>query len=127
MTDRLRVAWPDPAPFAGGSDPIRLLAVSDEEDASLESAATRRGIGSLNLVIGCGDLEPNYLAFVADAFGVPLRYVRGNHDVGSAWIHAEHQLLPRPLRDGRVVEESGLHLLGFSGSPRYNERGMQYS
>jgi hypothetical protein len=29
------------------------------------------------------------------------------------------------MRDGSIVEEGGLRLLGFSGSPRYNERGMQ--
>jgi hypothetical protein len=127
VTDRLRLTWPDPLPFDHRRDPIRLLAVSDEADPSLESAATRRAIGSLDIVIGCGDLEPEYLAFVSDAFGVPLRYVRGNHDVGSAWIHAEALLLPQPLPDGRVVDECGLHLLGFSGSPRYNERGMQFS
>jgi len=127
VTDRLRLAWPDPAPFAGGRGPIRLLAVSDERDSSLESAATRRGIGHLDLVVGCGDLEPEYLAFVADAFGVPLRYVRGNHDVGSAWVHAERLLLPKPLPDGRLVEEAGLRLMGFSGSPRYSDRGMQFS
>lgn len=127
MTDRLRLAWPDPVPFQGRDGPIRLLAVSDEPDPSLESAATRSAIGSLDLVVGCGDLEPEYLAFVADAFGVPLRYVRGNHDVGSAWVHAERLLLPRPMPEGKVVDEAGLHLLGFSGSPRYSDRGMQFT
>ena len=61
---------------------------------------------------------------MTDAFHAPLRYVRGNHDVGAAWGHTERLLLPEPMPDGALVEEAGLTLIGFSGSPRYNERGM---
>jgi uncharacterized protein len=126
MTDRLRVRWPDPSPFRERDGrPIRILAVSDEPDPSLDSAATREGLGSVDLVIGAGDLEPDYLGFVTDAVHAPLRYVRGNHDVGSAWGHTERMLLPEPMPDGVPVTEAGLRLIGFSGSPRYNERGMQ--
>jgi uncharacterized protein len=128
MTDRLRVRWPDPRPFAAHDGrPIRLLAVSDEPDPSLDSAATREALGRVDMIIGAGDLEPDYLGFVTDAFHAPLRYIRGNHDVGSAWLHSERLLLPEPMRDGVPVEEAGLELIGFSGSPRYNERGMQVS
>lgn len=128
MTERLQVRWPDPLPFvAVGGRPIRILAVSDEPDLSMDSAVTRQRIGAVDLIIGAGDLEPDYLSFVADAFHAPLRYVRGNHDVGSAWSHTRRTLLPEPMRDGKVVEEVGLRLLGFSGSPIYNERGMQVS
>ena len=128
MTDRLRVRWPDPGPFEGRDGrPIRVLAVSDEQDPSLDSAATREGLGKIDLIVGAGDLEPEYLGFVTDAFHAPLRYVRGNHDVGAAWGHTERLLLPEPMPDGAPVEEAGLTLIGFSGSPRYNERGMQVS
>ena len=129
MTDRLTLRWPDPAPFvARDGDPIRILAVSDEPDPTLDSAVTRNRIGTVDLVIGAGDLEPDYLSFVTDAFGdAPLRYIRGNHDVGAAWSATRRALLPEPMRDGHVVEEAGLRLLGFSGSPVYNDRGMQVS
>ncbi|MCV0404384.1 MAG: metallophosphoesterase [Chloroflexi bacterium] len=126
MTDRLRLRWPDPAPFVGRDGaPIRLLAISDEPDPTLDSPVTREGIGRVDLVVGAGDLEPEYLSFVADAFHAPLRYIRGNHDVGPAWSASGRTLLPEPMVDGRLVEEAGLRLLGFSGSPVYNERGMQ--
>ena len=128
MTDRLRVRWPDAAPFADRAGrPIRILAVSDEPDPSLDSAATRQGIGKVDLIVGAGDLEPDYLCFVTDAFHAPLRYIRGNHDAGAAWAHTERELLPEPMPDGQVVDESGLRLIGFSGSPRYNASGMQVS
>lgn len=128
MTDRLRVRWPDPAPFAGRDGrPIRLLAISDEPDPALDSPETRDGLGPIDLIVGAGDLQPEYLSFVADAFHAPLRYVRGNHDVGPAWAHTERELLPQPMPDATPVEELGIRLVGFSGSPRYNERGMQVS
>lgn len=128
MTDRLRVRWPDPAPFVGrDGEPLRILAVSDEPDPSLDSPVTRERLGKIDFILGAGDLQPEYLSFVGDAFHAPLRYVRGNHDVGSAWAHTERVLLPEPMRDGEVVDEAGIRLLGFSGSPRYNERIMQIS
>jgi hypothetical protein len=128
VTDRLRVRWPDPTPFASRGDmPIRLLAISDERDPSLDSAATRERLGRIDLIVGCGDLQPEYLTFVADAIGAPLHYVRGNHDVGSAWAATERRFLPAPMPDGRVVSEDGLHLIGFSGSPVYNGGPMQFS
>lgn len=128
MTDRLTVPWPDPLPFASrGGQPIRILAVSDEPDPTLDSAITRERIGTVDLIVGAGDLETDYLGFVADAFHAPLRYIRGNHDVGAAWSDTRRALLPEPMPDGRVIEEVGLPLIGFSGSPVYNRRNMQIS
>lgn len=128
MTNRLSVTWPDPLPFVSrGGDPIRLLAISDERDPTLESAASRAGMGAIDLIVGAGDLEPEYLSFVADAFHAPLRYIRGNHDEGPAWADTRRGLLPNPMRDGAIVQEVGVRLVGFSGSPVYNQGGMQVS
>ncbi len=126
MTNRLSLTWPDPLPFlARGGRPIRLLAISAEPDDTLESTASRAGLGPIDLIVGAGDLEPDYLSFVADAFHAPLRYIRGNHDDGPAWAHTRRVLLPEPMRDGVVVEEAGIRLVGFSGSPVYNDGEMQ--
>jgi len=128
VTNRLSITWPDPLPFVSrGGDPIRLLAVSDEPDPTLESAASRAGMGAIDLIVGAGDLEPEYLSFVADAFHAPLRYIRGNHDEGPAWADTRRGLLPDSMRDGAIVEEVGVRLVGFSGSPVYNQGGMQVS
>ena len=128
MTNRLSLTWPDPAPFEQRDGrPIRVLAISDEPDPALESDASRAAIGHVDLIVGAGDLEPDYLSFVADAFHAPLHYVRGNHDDGPAWAHTRRTLLPEPMRDGRVVEEAGIRLIGFSGSPVYNKGEMQVS
>jgi hypothetical protein len=128
MTERLSLRWPDPVPFVDrGGRPIRILAVSDEPDQSIDSRVTRGRIGAVDLIMGAGDLEPDYLSFVTDAFDAPLRYIRGNHDVGPAWSHTRRALLPEPMPDGRVIEEVGLRMVGFSGSPIYSDRGMQVS
>lgn len=127
MTKRLVVPWPDRSLFERRGDrPYRILAVSDEPEPAFDSPRGRGNLGAIDLVVGAGDLEPDYLAFVTDAFRAPLAYVRGNHDVGAAWTRTG-RILPEPMADGRVLQEDGLRLVGFSGSPRYNERGMQVS
>jgi hypothetical protein len=124
VIDRLSLPWPDAQPFRDRADaPIRILAVSDESDPTLDSAESRAGLEPLDMIVGCGDLEPPYLAFLADAFGVPLLYVRGNHDVGRSWGETVRDVLPEPLVDGRVVMEAGIRMLPFSGAPRYAPHG----
>jgi hypothetical protein len=56
-----------------------------------------------------------------------MRYVRGNHDYGAAWAHTERRFLPEPMPDATVVDEAGLRLMGFSGSPTYSGRGLEIS
>jgi hypothetical protein len=128
VTGHLVVPWPDRELFAARHGrPLRLLAVSDEREPSLDSVRTRAVLQPIDLIVGCGDLQPEYLTFLADAFCVPLIYVRGNHDVGAAWRHEQRESLPAPLADGQVHEELGLRVMGFGGSPRYNDRELQFS
>jgi hypothetical protein len=110
---RLRLAWPpdEPSPSID-SRPVRLLAVSDERDPGLEFERNRRALGTIDAVVGCGDLEPDYLAFLGDAFGVPLLYVRGNHDRGGAW-NAAGRVIPVAL-DGRLEQPAGIAVAGLS-------------
>jgi uncharacterized protein len=86
MTRRLSLEWPDPRPFARREGrPIRILAASDEYDPTLDFVPNREALGKLDLVIGCGDLPLDQLAFLGDAFPAPLLFVRGNHDRGGPW------------------------------------------
>ena len=124
MIRRLQIEWPDARPFAGRDGrPIRLLAASDEPDKALEYAANRDDLGTLDGVIGCGDLEPEWLSFLADAFQVPLVYVRGNHDRGGNWEH-ERPLVPRPLEAGRMTTLAGIPIAGLAW-PGVHRRGNQ--
>jgi uncharacterized protein len=86
MTRRINLVWPDPRPFRlREGRPLRILAASDEHDPALDHAMNRDGLGGVDLVVGCGDLSPEYLSFLADAFPSAFVYVRGNHDHGGPW------------------------------------------
>ena len=124
MIRRVRVEWPDRQPFAGrGDEPIRFLAASDEVDSALEHEVNRTGLGHVDGVIGCGDLSPEWLAFLADAFGVPLVYVRGNHDRGGGW-EEEKRLAPRPLDSGGATTLAGIRIAGLAW-PGVERRGNE--
>jgi uncharacterized protein len=113
MIRRVRIQWPDGRPFAGRGDrPIRFLAASDEIDKSLEYEVNRTALGHLDGVIGCGDLSPEWLAFLADAFAAPLVYVRGNHDRGGGW-EEERRLAPGPLATGGSAHLAGIPIAGL--------------
>jgi Icc-related predicted phosphoesterase len=107
---------------------MRILAVSDVEDEAVVASVASK-VGTIDLVIGCGDLDYDYLDYVGTALGVPLRAVHGNHDV------------PPESRDdpavdvwwrgidlnGRVVSVDGLLIAGLEGSPRYSSGPYQHA
>lgn len=106
------MSWPDPRPFAARHGrPIRLLAVSDERDPVLDEAANRDALGPIDLLVGCGDLGPAWLCFLADAFRAPLVFVRGNHDVRGPWPAPPN--LPVPACGIDVRSLPGIALLAL--------------
>jgi len=112
VTRRLTITWPDARPFeARDGRPIRLLAASDEPDATLDHASNRAGLGPIDAIVGCGDLEPDWLAFLADAFDAPLAYVVGNHDRGLSWTAAGN--IPVPLESGGTTLVAGLRVVAL--------------
>jgi Icc-related predicted phosphoesterase len=105
----------EPSGGAGGAQlprAVRLLAVSDEVEPALEFERNRADIQPIDAIIGAGDLGPDYLDFLAEAFRVPLLYVRGNHDRGGGW-DSEGQRVPDPM-DGAWHEVAGLKIAGLS-------------
>jgi hypothetical protein len=126
VTKHLQLAWPDPALFATrGGRPVRILALSDEVEPSIESPTAVESLGPVDFIVGAGDLGPEYLDRVAHRFNAPLLFVRGNHDAGIAWRNVAPLLLPEPLPDGRPVTEAEIRIVGFSGSPVYTGGPMQ--
>jgi uncharacterized protein len=112
MIRRLTLALPDRRRRDGSTSAVRLLAISDERSPSLELEQNREQLGRLDAVLGAGDLEPDYLAFLADAFGAPLLYVRGNHDRDAGWnVGREH--IPDPL-GGHFETIEGITVAGLS-------------
>jgi Icc-related predicted phosphoesterase len=107
---------------------MRILAVSDVEDEAITASLPDRA-GTIDLVLGCGDLTYEYLDFVATAVAAPLRAVHGNHDVppenlDDATIASWWQGIDL---HGRVVAIEGVLIGGLEGSPRYSNGPFQSS
>ncbi len=96
---------------------MRLLAISDVPERLLyDDFQPDEWRDRVDLVISCGDLDPEYLEFLVTELNVPLLYVAGNHDTSYR---------ARPPEgcediDGRVVTVGRLRIAGMSGSMRYN-------
>jgi hypothetical protein len=114
MTRRLSIEWPDPRPFDGRDGaPIRLLAVSDTMEPALADGRNRAALGSIDLILGCGDLDCDDLTFVADGFDAPLIYVRGNHDSDERWGQCGNTC-PDPIHSTAVLHRVGLSIAGLA-------------
>jgi|1186.fasta_scaffold451979_1 hypothetical protein len=124
MTRRLQVDWPHRAPFAARDGrPIRILAISDDPDHTLDDQRNREPLGQVDVVVGCGDLSPDWLAFVADAFLAPLLFVRGNHDDRGPWPDPPGVPAPADGIDRRSIP--GLPILALSW-PRFTRDGARH-
>ena len=101
---------------------LKILAISDFVDKSLNQMIEDKTLESVDLIISCGDLAPEYLSFLRDKLDRPLFYVKGNHDirytpsnpVGCENIHE------------KVVSFKSLNILGLEGSLWYNGGMNQY-
>jgi hypothetical protein len=110
---RVRIEWPDPRPFHDrGGRPIRFVAASDEHEPSVELEPNRAELGPIDGIVGCGDLDPHWLSFLADAFDAPLVYVLGNHDLGGDWDE-RRPVVPDPLAAGHLTRLAGIAIAGL--------------
>lgn len=121
MTHKLVVEWPDAHPFRDrNGTTIRILAISDILESTLTNRHNRESLGPVDLILGCGDLDFDDLAYMADAFDAPLVYVQGNHDMREPWQESQASC-PAPLRTPFVVRRSGLKIAGL-GWPALRDR-----
>ena len=136
MIRRLSVALQDrarPGPTSYGNAspprdrPIRILAVSDEVDASLWGHLDREALGPLDLLVSSGDLSPDYLSYLDDSLRVPFVFVMGNHDLDAAWAREAARLLPEHESGARLTEAAGLSiaLLDWPGTERIRTRSQE--
>ena len=103
--------------------PLRILSVSDFEVAELTRMVTDKSLDPVDLIISCGDMAPEYLAFLRDRLDRPLLYVKGNHDI--------RYTPPHPMGceniHGKLIKWKGLNILGLEGSMWYNGGQNQYT
>ena len=102
---------------------MRILAIADTEERSLSEHFDPRRWGEIDLIISCGDLDPEYLDLVVSRINAPLLYVRGNHDT------SYHERPPCGCESihGRVRQFGGLRIAGLEGSRWYGGRGIEIS
>lgn len=102
---------------------LKILTVSDFVDKELTRQVEEKSLPPVDLIISCGDLNPEYLSFLRDRLDRPLFYVKGNHDI--------RYTLSNPMGceniHGRVVSFRGLNILGLEGSMWYNGGANQYT
>ncbi|THB73867.1 MAG: Icc-like protein [Desulfobulbaceae bacterium] len=99
---------------------MKLLTVSDRINKSLLDTGFLKP-HTVDLILGCGDLPPEYLGSLHHQYQVPLFYVQGNHDIRTV------EPPPGCINiSGRIVSYRGKSFLGFSGSRWYNGNQNQY-
>lgn len=102
---------------------MKILAIADEESKSLWDYFDKSKLEGVDLILSCGDLNPNYLSFLATFSPAPVLYIHGNHD-------DKYQRTPP---DGcidienQVYVHNGVRILGLGGSVRYKPGVHQYT
>lgn len=102
---------------------MKILAIADEESKYLWEYCDKSKLSDIDLIISCGDLEPDYLSFLVTLSSAPVLYVHGNHD----------RKYDRTPPEGCVCIEdqiyvyNGVRILGLGGSMRYSSGTHQYT
>lgn len=101
---------------------VKILAISDTEVRELRDEYDPALFKEVDLILSCGDLQPEYLTLIREKINAPLYYVLGNHDL------RYQQSPPVGCTDisFATTREGGLKLLGLSGSRWYNGGTNQY-
>lgn len=102
---------------------MRILAIADEESPYLWDYYDKSKREGIDLIISCGDLDPNYLSFLTTLFAVPVLYVHGNHDGKYRQDPPEGCI----CIDNRIYVHEGVRILGLGGSMRYSSGKYQYT
>lgn len=103
---------------------MKILTIADEPSEYLWGPGVTQGLKDIDLILSCGDLDPQYLAFLATFTSAPVLYVHGNHD------GCYDKTPPDGCRciDDKLIVCKGLRILGLGGSVRYNkESKYQYT
>jgi len=114
---------------------MRTLVISDKVEPILYSAAIKRHVGEIDLLLSCGDIPFYYLEFVVSMLNRPAFYVFGNHGreveyqsgKGDTWVRKTKPMGAMDLHM-QTAKEGDLLLAGLEGSMRYNRASrFQYT
>lgn len=121
---------------------MKILCVSDQRDPLVYTNTIKDRFGSVDIVLGAGDLPMTYYGFIVSSINKPLLFVFGNHHL------KEYSYFKHGCRDdfsliasskimrhtygstyigGKVRRIRGLLIAGLGGSMRYNKGENQYT
>ena len=102
---------------------MRILLVADHEETSLWDYYRASKTEGVDLILSCGDLDPDYLQFLTTMVNRPLIYIRGNHDE----IYDTREPLGCDCIEDTVYDFHGLRILGLGGSYKYGNKKDMYT
>lgn len=103
---------------------MKILCVADVVVKDLlENTSGDPALDGIELILGCGDLPPEYLSSLRHKYDVPLFYVLGNHDIR----YKEQPPTGCYHIDRKIVTFGDINITGFSGSRWYNGNINQYT
>lgn len=102
---------------------MKILIVSDTESKALWDFYEPGKLDEYDLILSCGDLDAEYLSFLATFTKVPVLYVHGNHDDSYAQKPPEGCICIEDM----VYNYKGLRIVGLGGSLRYKPGIHQYT
>lgn len=102
---------------------MKILVIADEESRSLWDYWDKSKTDDIDLILSCGDLNAEYLTFLATMANVDVLYVHGNHD--------ENYLHKSPegciCVDDKIINYNGIRILGLGGSMKYGNGHFQFT
>ncbi len=109
---------------------MKILAVSDEEVSWIHSPQLAERCADVDMLISCGDLPFDYLAYIVGTLNKPAYFVHGNHDPGPS--REDESKIPAPEGwvnlDLKRIRVGKLRLAGLNGCMRYKQNGhFQYT
>ena len=102
---------------------MRILAVSDTESTALWDHYNSNKITNTDLILSCGDLNPQYLSFLVSCTNLPLLYVHGNHDEKYDQTPPEGCI----CIDDKIYVHEGIRILGLGGCMPYKPGKYMYT
>lgn len=102
---------------------MRILCIADKENPAYWDHFRKELLQNIDIILSCGDLNPEYLSFLVTMGHAPLYYVHGNHDEKYD-VHPPEGCI---CIEDTVVEYKGLRIAGLGGSTLYRPGKHQYT
>lgn len=102
---------------------MKILVIADEESRSLWDYWDKSKTDGIDLILSCGDLNAEYLTFLATMANVDVLYVHGNHD--GNYLHKPPEGCI--CIDDKIIDYNGIRIFGLGGSMKYGNGRFQFT